>query len=69
MARFLSLVIPALAVSAAASVLDRRADGGYIQEASGLASFTTYSGCSSPGLLHLYSFTCVINIHQPVAKL
>ncbi|KAK0217718.1 endoglucanase V-like protein [Armillaria fumosa] len=46
MALLLSLLLPALAVSA--SALDRRAEGGYIQEASGLASFTTYSGCSSP---------------------
>ncbi|EIW79103.1 glycoside hydrolase family 45 protein [Coniophora puteana RWD-64-598 SS2] len=33
---------------AGASAIDKRADGGYIQNASGSASFTQYSGCGSP---------------------
>lgn len=32
--------------------LDARATGGYVQNPSGSASFTMYSGCGSPGTLH-----------------
>lgn len=43
----LSLFLSLTVVNAIA--LDSRATGGYIQNPSGAASFTMYSGCSAPG--------------------
>jgi len=36
--------------SASAIALESRAAGGYIQNLSGAASFTMYTGCSAPGI-------------------
>lgn len=35
------------------AVLEARTQGDYVQDASGDASFTSYSGCGTPGKLHL----------------
>jgi len=40
------LILVALIAGVASSSVDKRATGGYIQNASGQASFTMYSGCS-----------------------
>ncbi|KAF5373295.1 hypothetical protein D9615_007488 [Tricholomella constricta] len=42
------LVLFACVAGASATVLKSRATGGYIQNPSGAASFTFYSGCGSP---------------------
>ena len=36
-------------LAGALTVSEKRATGGYVQSASGQASFTMYSGCGSPG--------------------
>ncbi|RDB23946.1 Endoglucanase-5 [Hypsizygus marmoreus] len=48
MFRKASLVFFACLAGASAIALDSRATGGYIQNPSGTASFTFYSGCGSP---------------------
>lgn len=44
----ISLLSGLLAVNALA--LEERATGGYVQNPSGAASFTMYTGCGSPGM-------------------
>ncbi|KAF9005998.1 endoglucanase V-like protein [Cyathus striatus] len=57
---FLALIVGLSSVSA--SALDKRATGGYIQNSSGQASFTFYSGCGSPACGKSASgFTAAIN--------
>lgn len=41
------------------TVSEKRATGGYIQNASGQASFTMYSGCGSPGM-----FSFAFDLHE-----
>jgi hypothetical protein len=48
----LSAVLSSIA-TAAATVVEQRGTGGYIQRPSGSASFTQYSGCSTPGTFSL----------------
>ena len=36
-------------IASCVSVPDKRATGGYLQNPSGTASFTHYSGCNQPG--------------------
>jgi hypothetical protein len=36
-------------LASALTVSEKRATGGYVQNSSGQASFTMYSGCGSPG--------------------
>ena len=45
------VVLTLLAVSTASALpeLTQRATGGYVQNPSGSASFTVYSGCGAPG--------------------
>jgi hypothetical protein len=47
--RILSAVLSSFAI-ATAIVIEKRAEGGYVQLPSGSASFTVYSGCSAPGI-------------------
>ncbi|KAG6910209.1 hypothetical protein DXG01_012344 [Tephrocybe rancida] len=58
-----SLILLALgATSASAVALESRATGGYVQNPSGSASFTFYSGCSSPACGKTASgYTAAIN--------
>lgn len=50
MPAMLSLILFALgATGASAIALESRATGGYLQNPSGQASFTFYSGCGAPG--------------------
>lgn len=53
--RFLQFLAVATAASCLTTV-DKRATGGYVQNPSGSASFTHYSGCGQPGA-HAPSFT------------
>lgn len=46
--RFLQFLAVATAASCLTTV-DKRAAGGYVQNPSGSASFTHYSGCGQPG--------------------
>lgn len=46
--RFLQFLAVATAASCLTTV-DKRATGGYVQNPSGSASFTHYSGCGQPG--------------------
>ena len=53
MANKLLLFVQFVAIATIAScftVADKRATGGYVQNTSGGASFTHYSGCSQPGM-------------------
>lgn len=43
-------ILAASVAAAAAAVVEPRATGGYVQNPSGTASFTHYSGCGSPGM-------------------
>lgn len=49
MKTIISLAILARLVAANPITLEDRAVGGYIQNPSGSASFTMYSGCGAPG--------------------
>ena len=49
------LLLAAAVGAVSAMTVDKRATGGYIQNPSGGASFTMYSGCGSPGTLALFS--------------
>lgn len=50
LASYLFLVAAAVGVASGLSVeIEKRATGGYIQNPSGSASFTMYSGCGAPG--------------------
>ncbi|KAG6891244.1 hypothetical protein C0995_008496 [Termitomyces sp. Mi166 len=59
----LSLILLALgATTASAIALENRATGGYVQNPSGQASFTFYSGCSAPACGKTASgFTAALN--------
>lgn len=46
-----------LAATVHGVVLEERATGGYVQSASGSASFTQYTGCGSPGIDYLHYTT------------
>jgi len=46
----ISTLVSVFALSAQAASLEKRATGGYVQNPSGSASFTMYSGCSAPGM-------------------
>lgn len=52
MARFINFLylVAVVSVASALTVSDKRATGGYVQNPSGTASFTMYSGCGSPGI-------------------
>lgn len=50
MTRFTAILcFIAVASIASAATVDKRATGGYVQNTSGSASFTMYSGCNAPG--------------------
>ena len=51
----LSALLSSIATATPAIVVERGETGGYIQLPSGSASFTQYSGCSTPGTFALYS--------------
>jgi len=56
------IFLAASAASASAVALENRATGGYVQSASGTASFTHYSGCGSPACGKTASgYTAAIN--------
>jgi len=59
---FLTSIILAGLLSTSATVVEQRATGGYIQNPSGAASFTMYSGCGAPACGKSASgFTAAIN--------
>lgn len=61
MARIASFLffIAVASVSSALTVTEKRATGGYVQNPSGQASFTHYSGCNQPGT-HFHSPSHVV---------
>ena len=64
MANKLLLFVQFVAIATIAScvaVADKRATGGYVQNTSGGASFTHYSGCSQPGTCATPPCRCVSN--------
>jgi hypothetical protein len=54
-----SAFLSSVATAVAMAHCKKRGDGGYVQLASGNASFTTYSGCGTPG---------TVIIHRQVAQ-
>ena len=62
MARNLLFFLQFVAVATLASclTLDKRATGGYVQNPSGQASFTHYSGCGQPGASYLARLTPLV---------
>ncbi|KAK7685672.1 hypothetical protein QCA50_011016 [Cerrena zonata] len=64
MARFTSFLffVAVASIASALTVTEKRATGGYIQTASGQASFTHYSGCNQPACgIAANGFTAAIN--------
>ncbi|KAG5650541.1 hypothetical protein H0H81_011870 [Sphagnurus paluster] len=52
---FSTVLLFACIAGASAVALDGRATGGYVQSASGTASFTGYSGCKTPGTCNIHT--------------
>ena len=48
-----SLLLAIVTIAGGVLAVERRATGGYVQNPSGTASFTHYSGCSQPGVFRL----------------
>ena len=55
-------------LSQATAVVDKRATGGYVQSASGSASFTMYTGCGSPGTCHRTIRSALVNFRDNLQR-